>query len=140
VGRDHGERPRHQQLLEHRVAEHPPLLRVGARTQFVEQHERRRRRVAEAPRDALHMRTEGRQVLGDRLLVADVDLHRREERHLGADVRRDRQAADRHARQQADGLQDHGLAAGVRTGDHQQVVRISERHVQRHDAVTTLQQ
>ena len=64
---------------------------------------------------------EGGEALLNALLVADVRQHPVIDRH-GAAVRHgDVEAALGHQRQQAQGLEAHGLAAGVGPGDHQSV-------------------
>ena len=66
---------------------------------------------------------------GDRLLVADVGEYRLEHRDLRILGDGDEQSGLGQERQQACRLQRHGLAAGVRTGDHQDVHRRKQRDV-----------
>ena len=61
---------------------------------------------------------EGREILLDGLVVADVGQHGIEDGKLGA-VGGDGNAGLRHQSQQADGFQGHGFAAGVGAGDDQ---------------------
>ena len=81
-----------------------------------------------------HVRREGRQALLDALLVADVGEHLLEDRHPRAGVGGDMQAALRHQRQQAHGLERHRLAAGVRAGDQQDAEAAAQLDGDRHDA------
>ena len=65
---------------------------------------------------------EGRQGLGDALLVTDVGQHPPEDRHAGAAGGRDPEAGLVHEGEQAQGLERDRLAAGVRAGDDQGLV------------------
>ena len=55
----------------------------------------------------------------DRLLVADIGIDRVEDAQRRAGMGRDVQPRLGHQRQQTDRLERHGLAAGIRSGDHQ---------------------
>ena len=78
-------RARAAEVLDDRDAEGAALGRVGAGADLVEEHERGPREVARHLDDRGEVRGEGRQVLRDRLLVADV----------GEDAAEDRQPAAR---------------------------------------------
>ncbi len=77
-----------------------------------------------------HVGRERGQALGDRLVVADVGEHPVEHRQAGPRGRHPQAALVQH-RQQPERLQRHGLAAGVRAGDHQRPDAL-ERQVDRH--------
>src|ERR1022692_4208218 len=91
-----------------------------------------RRRVVRDEIDVGDMRREGREVLLDGLVVADVGEDRVENWQLGT-VGGDRDAALRHQRQQANGLQPYRLAAGVRAGDDELPMFTVEFHGERND-------
>ena len=78
------------------------------------------------------MGREGRQALLDALLVADVRQHPLIDGHGAPVRRRDVEAALGHQRQQAQGLEGHGLAAGVGTGDDQGVKGVPQLDVDGH--------
>ena len=120
------------EVIDDRDAERAAFDRIGARADFVEQHQRRRR---PAPRsiDAMlrDVRREGAQARLDRLLVADVGEQRPEHRQRA--IRRPagmRSPACAIIAQQPGGLQRDGLAAGVRPGDEQD--RRRRNHLDRH--------
>ena len=92
------------------------LFGIGGRAQFVEQHQRMRGRVVRDEIDVGDVRRKRGQVLLDRLVVADVGEDGVEDRQLGA-LGRNRNSRLRHQRQQSDGLQRDGLAAGVGAAD-----------------------
>src|SRR5207244_6950153 len=71
VGRRDHERAPLGELLEDRLGERGPLVRVGPRAQLVEEHERALAGLVEDLADLLHECREGREVLRDRLVVAD---------------------------------------------------------------------
>ena len=91
---------------------------IGGRAQFVQQHQRVCRRGARDEVDVGDVSGEGRKILLDGLVVADIGQHGIEHRQLGA-VGGDWNAGLRHQGQQADGFQGHGFSAGVGTGDDQ---------------------
>jgi len=83
----------------------------------------------------LHMAAEGAEILLDALFVADVgiDAVKHAQAALGFD--RDHQAGLGHQGKQADGLQRHCLAAGIRPGDHDNVGVFVQVYVDRHDRI-----
>ena len=68
--------------------------------------------------DGAHMAGEGGQALGNGLLVADVRQNGVKGRERASVPRGHMEAALGHERQQTDGFQGHGLAAGVGAGDN----------------------
>jgi hypothetical protein len=92
------------------------LFRIGGRAQLVEQHQRLRGGMVRDEIDVGDVRGKRRQVLLDRLVIADVGKDRVEDGQLGA-VGRNRDARLRHQGQQSDGLQPYRLAAGVGAAD-----------------------
>ncbi len=64
------------------------------------------------------MGAEGREAGLDRLMVTDIGKDPGETREHGALPHRRHHAALRHRRQEADGLEQHRLAAGVGTAHH----------------------
>ena len=91
---------------------------IGGRAEFIEQHQRLRGRRARNEIDVGDVRGKCRKILLDRLIVADVGEHGIEDRHLGA-IGGDGNAGLRHQREQTDGFQRDGFAAGVGAGDHE---------------------
>ena len=130
-GERHDATPR--QRAQHRRRERATLSRVGAAPDLVEQHERARLRVLQDVAQCGDVRRERRQARGDRLPIADVGEHRGEhrERRLGSERRND--AALGHQAQEPDGLDEHRLAARIRTGDEDRELVGREHQVERND-------
>ncbi len=95
------------------------FLRVGARAQFVEDDQRAVIGLFQDAHDVGQVAAEGAERLLDGLLVADVGPDGFEAGQLGAALGRDVQARLRHERQQPDGFERDGFAAGVWAGDDQ---------------------
>ena len=93
-----------------------PLLRVGAGTQFVDEYQGTGGYLVEDSPQVLDVGAEGGQRLLDALLVANVGVDTVQQGKLGG-LGGDVQAGVGHQSQQADGLEGHGLAAGVGAGD-----------------------
>ena len=83
------------------------------------------------------MAREGRQRLGNALLVADVGHDLPEDGQPRAVGGRNAQAGLVHERQEAERLQRHGLPAGIRAGDDEGAVAeaVTEAQVDRHRRV-----
>ena len=114
----HHHRAARAEVVDDGHAERAALGGIGARADLVEQHQRRRREVARHLHDVGQVRGEGGQVGRDRLLVADVGVDRAGRRAATLPARGgDVQAALRHERQQADGLEGDRLPAGVGAAD-----------------------
>ena len=64
--------PRARQRVEHAGSERLALARIGAAGELVEEHQRAGLRVAEDAHEVADVRAEGRQVLREVLVVADV--------------------------------------------------------------------
>ena len=75
-------------MIDDRDAERAAFDRIRARAHFVEQHQRRQRKVAIHRDDVRDVRGEGAQACRDRLLVADVGEERLEHRQPRPGVRR----------------------------------------------------
>jgi len=73
------------------------------------------------------------QTLLQALLISNVRLHAVKYRHQRALIGRDKQARLSHQRQQACRLERDRLAAGIRTGDQQQVEIITQIETDRDD-------
>ena len=80
------------------------------------------------------MRREGAEGLLDALLVANVCKYLRENVDLRALVGGKVQSRLRHQREQADGLECHGLASGVGPRDHQRRKLFPQPHIDGHHA------
>ncbi len=132
VGGDDAEARRAPEVVGNGHGQRRALFGIGRRTQLVEQHQRMRGRLVRDEIDVGDVRRKGREVLLDRLVVADVGEHRIEDRQLGA-LGRDRNARLRHQRQQTNGLQRHGLAAGVGTADDDLAMLAVELDGERND-------
>ena len=73
------------EVIEQGLGESGTFGRIGARAQFVEQHETARAGRVDDAHDRAHVAGERRQGLGDRLLVADVGEDVLEDRQTGSD-------------------------------------------------------
>src|SRR5579883_956787 len=76
-----------------------------------------------------------REVLLDRLVVADVGQHGVEYREFGA-IGGNWDTGLRHQREQANSLERNRLAAGVRTRNHELALFAGELNADRHDVCT----
>ena len=90
---------------------------VGAGAQFVEEQQGTAVGLTQDIHDIGHVGAEGGQALFDALLVSDIGADPVEAGYLAALIHRDMQSGQSHASEEADGLQGHGLAAGVGPGD-----------------------
>ncbi len=81
VARRDNRRAAAAEVVDDRHAERAPLDGVGARSDFVEQHERRNGEPAVHRDDVRDVRGEGAEARFDRLLVADIREQRSEDRH-----------------------------------------------------------
>ena len=104
VRRRDDRRARAAEVLDDRDAEGAAFGRVGAGADLVEEHERGPREGARHLDDGGEVRRERREVLGDRLLVADVGEHASEDREAAAGAGGNVEAALGHEREEADGL------------------------------------
>ena len=114
------------------IAERAAFDRIGAGADLVEQHQRRQRERRDPSRRC--WRCAPRTCSGSRRSTARRRCRRRRDRNTGslrAVRRRDEQPGLRHQRQQPGGLQRHGLAAGVRSGDDQHARRRNQQDVDR---------
>ena len=89
---------------------------IGGGAEFVEQDERMRGGGARNEIDVGDVRGKCREILFDRLVVADVGEHGVENGQLGA-VGGDGDSGLRHQGEQADGFERDGFAAGIGAGD-----------------------
>ncbi len=142
------------EFLEDRLSQRGPFGGVGAGAEFIEEDEAVHAvppslqgggwgvgRRSSSPRlhpthdldDLRHVRAERGERLLDALLVADVCPDRLEDVDLRARLSGDVQARLRHEREQADGLERDGLAAGVGAGDEQRAELVAEPEINRHD-------
>ena len=81
-----------------------PSSGIGGRAQFIQQHQRVRRRGARDEIDVGDVGGESRKILLDGLIVADIGQHRIKHRQLGA-IRGDGNAGLRHQGQQPNRFQ-----------------------------------
>jgi hypothetical protein len=116
VRRDAGPGVQREEVLRHRDSQRRAFLGVGRGAELVEQHQRRRPRMARDVIDVDDMRGEAGQVALDRLRIADIGIDRGEERKRRL-LGRHRQTRLRHQREQAGRLQRDCLAARVGAGD-----------------------
>ena len=117
--------------LEQGQGQGAPLGGVGGRAQFVQEDEGRLPEVGEHRQGPLQVGRKGAEALGQVLGVADVGEDRPKGAELAAFVHGDGDAALGHEGQEAQGLQGHGLAAGVGPGDDEKAVLGGERQVNR---------
>ena len=134
VRRGHDERAALLKMIDDGSAQRAALDGVGPAAHLVEQHERRLFEPALDCHEVRHMRGERAQARRDRLLVADVRKDRPEGRERAPFVDGDEQSGLSHQREQAEGLERDGLAAGVRPGDDERARRRHQHEVGRdHD-------
>ena len=134
---DHGH-PRVPEPVEHCARQGDAFLGVGAGAQFVDQHQGTVGCGVHDGGQVLHVRREGGQGCGDRLLVADVGVDAAVDRQGRVGSGRYLQACLIHQTQQSDRLQTDGLAARVGPGDDHDARIGSHREVQRHRGVAQL--
>ena len=119
--------------FEDRPRQRRALVGIGARAELIEQDERALIGLGEHLADLLDERGERREVLGDRLIVADDGEDPFEHRHARALRRGDVAAGLRHQREQRERFERDRLAAGVRAGDEQQRSIGRQLEIHRHD-------
>ena len=107
--------------VQDRDGERRALRRIRARTELVDETQAVPVRAPENIDNVGHVRGEGGQILLDALLIPDVGEDLPEHRDLAPVSRRDVQTCHPHELQQADRLERHRLAAGVRSGDDDHV-------------------
>ena len=132
MGRRRGKHATLEERLEHRHRERRALIRVGARADLIEKREVAALRLGKRCDDVPKMRGERRKRLRDRLLVADVGEDAADHWHAPA-VRGNGETARCHRGQQADRLERHSLAPGIRTGDDENAELTAEAHVDADD-------
>ena len=108
-----------EERLEEGGAERRALGRIGARAELVEEDERAGPRDLQDLAHLAHERREGREVLGEALLVADHRQHLIRERDAASRRGRDVAARLGHEHEEPAGLERHGLAARVRAAEDQ---------------------
>jgi len=133
VGGGNGAGARRRQPFEHRLRQRSALVRVRASARLVDQDER-----IVAPRlqhvpQVRDVRAKGRQVVLNRLLVANVRHNPVEQRKRGVRRHRQGQTVGEHQRKQPDGLHRDRLSARVGARDDERVEIVSELKVERHD-------
>ena len=121
-----GERPKRG------ARQRSPFRRIGAAPDLVDQDQGGGvGRGERLPQDR-HVGAEGREVGADRLVVADIGDDPPEHRQLAPRAERRHHAALRQLGSEAHGLQEHGLAAGVRPADQQGPLRVAQLQVEGH--------
>ena len=131
VVRRHDREPRLlREPREQRLRECGSLDGIGAGGELVDEHERSLPRRAQDRDQVGNVPGEGREAHLDRLPVADVCEHLVEDRQRNR-LRRRAEAGLVEQRRQADRLQRHRLAAGVRAADHERAQRL-QLEIDRH--------
>ena len=133
VGRDDAVAPLLQQAFENRLGNRPADDRLGARPELVDQHQGPRRGSGKHVLHVEQVGGVGREVVVDRLLVADVDAEALEDGQLGDLRRRDREPALEHVLDDAGGLQADGFPAGIGTRNDEDVLAAVQLQVERDD-------
>ena len=113
VGRRDNKAAGLQEVVQERHREGHPLLGIRPGPQLVQQNERPPADGFDDAGDVPHVRGKSGQRLLDGLLVPDVGKHPVEDRERGAFRGRYLHAELVHQRKNANGLQAHGLSAGV---------------------------
>ena len=118
-------------MVEQGLGERRALGRVGPRAQLVEQDEGARASRLDDPDDRAEVTREGRERLGDRLLVADIGEEVAPDREPAARLGRHVQTGLVHQAEQAERPQGDRLATGVRAGDHERGIAVAQSDVDR---------
>ena len=124
-----------QVLLDERDREGAPFFRIGRAADLVDESERARPRPIQDRGERFHRRGERRAAGQDLLRVADLGADRPEDGHSRGRTAGERQTRLRHERKEPGGLEHHGLAAGVGTGDDEQALLRGELEVERDDGL-----
>ena len=106
-----------QQILDHRSGEGGPFLRIGSRSELVQQHERTIGRSFENALEPHEIGGESRKMLEETLIIADQDVQRVDDRNHRAVESRHGQSAHGHGHDQPRGFQRDRFSAGVGTTD-----------------------
>ena len=120
-------------MVEQRLGQRRTLGRIRAGAELVEQHQAAGSGGVDDAHDRAQVPAERGERLRDGLLVADVGEDVAEDRQAAAGRRRHVQPGLVHQRQQAEGPQRDGLAAGVRPGDDQRREVATEPDVDGYD-------
>ena len=118
VGGDYRDAPDPAEMVRDGDRQRRSFFGVGGRAEFVQEYERSRCRGAGDEIDVGDVRREGRKILLDRLVVANIGKHRIENRQLGS-IRGNGYAGLRHQGQQSHSFQGYGFAASVWASNHQ---------------------
>src|SRR5208283_3535180 len=105
--------------LEYSRAQRCAFTRICARPEFIQEHQRALLCQSKNLGNSKHMGREATQVLFQTLLVADIGEDRTEARELAPFRCGYRQTRLRHKTQKSHGLQNHGLAARIRSAQDQ---------------------
>ena len=132
MGGGHDQRAALGEGLEDRPGQRRALVGIGPGAELVDEHQRAGVGLGQHLADLLHERRERRQILGDRLLVADDRVQRLEHRQPRPLRRRQVTADLGHERKERQRLERDRLAAGVGAGDQQQRPVGRELEVDRH--------
>ena len=125
-------RPLAAQCLQNGHGERGALDRVRPRAELIQQDQAGCIGLFKDFDNIRHMGGKRREGLLDALFIADIRQHMVENRNLAVVRHGQQQAAHRHQRQQTNRFQRNGLAAGIRTGDHQGIKMQAEFNVGRH--------
>ena len=120
------------ELFEQSASQGGPLERIGAGSEFVEEDKRFGVCTLEEARSCRHCTREGRKVCPDVLFVSDVAPDVVELRDHGSLVNRERDAGPAHQNHQTECFEDHSLAAGIWSRDHQNIGALRHPKTQRH--------
>ena len=114
-GGDHGETATTVEVFEKRAADCGSFERVGSRSDFVKEHERRRVSLFEQASGRGHGARKGRQIGPHILLVTDVAPDVFEVRNHGARFSREWNSARAHQDHHPDRLEHHRLPTRIGT-------------------------
>jgi hypothetical protein len=140
VGGCDGESTTRGQFLEDRASEGCAFAWIGTCAELVHQHQGISRGALEDLSKISQVRTEGRETRLDRLLVADVGEDVVEQCDTTLRTHGCRNAGLRQSGDEAECLEKHGLAPGVRAGDEESALLAAELEVERDDAVPPREQ
>ena len=140
VGGDDAVRARGDKPLEDGLRERAAYLRLRAAAKLVDEQQRPGARVFHHVLHIEQVRGVGAQLIGDALLVADINEHSLEHARARVLPHGHTHATLQHVLQQADGLQAYRLAAGVRARDEKYAPDGRELHIEWHSLAATARQ
>ena len=120
------------QSIQHSLGQRRSFQWIGSRSQFIEKHQATTGRMTQDRSDHRDMSGEGRKILLQTLLIADIGQNRIKDGNFSTLRSGHRNSRGGHQREQADRLEHQRLAARVGTGDHHLIASRIHREGHRH--------